>query len=147
MDISFARLYVKPAKQGIIRVEIFSFKPAIIKKQFVVGNFYNFPIDVSLQPKGNISDVVDSISESYFTLQPNETKNIEYTLTIRKDGIYTGGIVINVMGDNTLPTIAYQSDLTIIANKGKIGLEFYLIITSGIILLPIVVYIKTRIKK
>jgi hypothetical protein len=108
-----------------------------------VGNFYNFSIDVTLQSTGNITELIN-IPESSFTLQPNETKNIEYTLTISKPGIYTGGILINVKGGIGTTTITYQSDLAVIANKSKTQPELYVIITVVVILFLIIVYLKSK---
>jgi hypothetical protein len=142
ISVSLAALYVKPAKQGVVRVEIFSFIPATVTKNFDVGNFYNFSIDVTLQSTGNITELIN-IPESSFTLQPNETKNIEYTLTISKPGIYTGGILINVKSTSTA-TITYQSDLAVIANKSKTQPELYVIITVVVILFLIIVYLKNK---
>jgi len=146
-QLAFAKLYVKPAKQGIVHVEIFSFAPAVVTKDFDVGNFYDFPIDVVLQSKGNISELIE-IQESSFTLQSNETKNIEYTLTIKQPGIYTGGIVIEVEAEKGGASLVYQSDLAVIANRRKSMPEFYVLITLVVIIFSIVVYLKTsRFKK
>jgi uncharacterized membrane protein len=143
INVSFANLYVKPAKLGIVRVEIFSFTPAVVNKNFTVGNFYNFPIDIVLQPTGNISDLIKTNMPTSFTLQSNETKNIEYTLTISKEGTYTGGILISVKGQNITSSIAYQADLTVFANKGKTQPELYIIITVIVIAFLIIVYLKS----
>lgn len=143
MNVSFANLYVKPAKLGVVRVEIFSFTPAVVNKNFTVGNFYDFPIDIVLQPTGNISDLVKINMPTSFTLQSNETKNIEYTLTISKEGTYNGGIVIN-MRSNTTANIAYQADLTVFANRGKTQPELYVIITVVVIVFLIIIYLKSK---
>ena len=143
MSVSFAALYVKPAKQGIVRVEIFSFIPATVTKNFDVGNSYNFSIDITLQSTGNITELIN-IPESSFTLQPNETKNVEYTLTISKPGIYDGGILINVKAGSGTPTIGYQSDLTVFANKSKTQPELYVIITVVVIVFLIIVYLISK---
>jgi len=141
ISVSFAALYVKPARQGVVRVEIFSFIPATVTKNFDVGNFYNFSIDVVIQPTGNITELIN-IPKSSFTLQPNETKNIEYTLAISKPGIYDGGILINVKGGSAAATITYQSDLIVIANKSKTQPELYVIITVVVILFLVIIYFK-----
>lgn len=138
---AFAKLYVKPAKQGIVRVEIFSPVPAVVTKDFYVGNFYDFPIDIVLQPVGDIPELIE-ISESSFTLQSNETKNIEYTLTISEPGVYTGGIVINVQAEDRGPTLAYQSDLAVIANKSKIVPEIYFAAIFVVIAAVVLFYLK-----
>ncbi len=143
INVSFANLYVKPAKLGIVRVEIFSFTPAVVNKNFTVGNFYDFPIDIVLQPTGNISDLIKINMPTSFTLQSNETKNIEYTLTISKEGTYNGGIVIN-MRSNTTANIAYQADLTVFANRGKTQPELYVIITVVVIVFLIIIYLKSK---
>ncbi len=143
VDVSFAKLYVKPAKQGIVRVKIFSLVPAVVTKNIDVGNFYVFPIDIVLEPTGNVSELI-GIAEPSFTLEPNETKSIEYVLTISKPGIYTGNIQINVKSESATPTITYQSDLAVIANKGATIPELYIVITLVIIFFLAVVYFKNQ---
>lgn len=90
---AFAALSVKPAKLGVLRLEIYPFSSATTTQEFSVGNTYNFSIDITLQAKDNVSTIVQ-IPESTFTLQPNETKTVEYTITVRDQGFYTGGIAI-----------------------------------------------------
>lgn len=124
-NLAFATLYVKPAKLGILRLEVFPLSQATTTKDFLVGNRYNFPLDITLQPTGNISSII-KLSENSFVLQPNETRSVEYTISVKDDGIYTGGIVISVKAENRTATIAYQADLAVIVTKNPISPLFYL---------------------
>jgi hypothetical protein len=129
---TLAALSVKPAKLGILRLEIFPFSSATTTRDFSVGNTYDFPIDITLQTNENISTILQ-LSESAFKLQPNETKTVEYTITVRDPGIYTGGVAVLVKAENRSISVAYQADLIVIANKTQIGPEIYI--------LPIIVVI------
>ena len=143
MNLCSAKLYVKPAKQGIVRVKLFSLMPAVVTKSFDVGNFYEFPIDIEIQPIGDVSDLI-GIAESSFTLKPNETKTVEYVLTIKEPGTYYGGILINVKPRGNIPTITYQSDLTVIATESITKPQLYVATTAAAIPLILLVYFKTR---
>jgi len=82
-------LLVSPAKLGIYRITIPLFSDYVENKSFMVGNAYDFPINISLKWNGNISEVAE-LSVTSFTLQPNETRQVYYTLTVKEPGAYAG---------------------------------------------------------
>lgn len=139
----FASLYVKPAKLGILRVQIYSFAPAVVEREFEVGNTYDFPINIHLEATGNLSTAM-KLSETDFSLQPNETKTIEYSLTIKDSGIYMGGVAIRTEASEKRPSIVYQADLAVIANKSSMAPEVYGIIIALIVLVVVAVFIRYR---
>lgn len=130
-NTAFAGLLVKPAKLGIIRLETPPFSSADVTNDFEVGNRYNFPIQVILELTGNVTNIT-SLSKTSFTLQPNETETIDYTVSVKEPGIYTGGVLVSVSAENRTATLGYQADLTVVATEGKMSMG---------ILIPIVVVI------
>jgi len=131
-----ADLYIRPAKQGIIRLELYPFIPATVTRSFEVKNLYNFTISISTRPTDNFADIVQ-IPEQNFTLQPNESKIVQYTITVKEADNYSGGIVISASSQGKPSNIAYQSDLTIVATKHNIMPEIFLGIIVLAILVPI----------
>jgi hypothetical protein len=143
-----ANLIVKPGKQGRMVLQLFPFIPATFTRTIEIGNNYNFSLSIQLKPSENFTDIME-ISEGNFTLQPNERKKVEYTVTVREPGVITGGIVVvPAIGNETL-SYAYQSDLTVVAYRSPMILETYLAIILLAILFPIAffVYKKKRSKK
>ncbi|MBI5378363.1 MAG: hypothetical protein HZA82_07045, partial [Thaumarchaeota archaeon] len=144
---ALAALQVKPAKLGVIRLEIFPFSSASFTHDFIVGNRYNFPIKISLSPAGNVSEII-KLSEESFSLQPNETKTIEYTVSVKDPGIYTGGVAVEVKAGNRTASLVYQADLTVFASKSKTIPELYILPILAVVLAALIVYFrKPRRKK
>ena len=62
------------------------------KRNINMSNDYDFPLSVSINIKGNISEFV-SVSENHFVLMPAEQKIITYYAVTNKNtekGVYTG---------------------------------------------------------
>lgn len=119
INSSLANLYVKPARLGVVSLEFFPFSPAAVTQNFDVGNRFDFPINVSFSTSGNISDIV-SLSKDSLILQPNETQTIDYTITVKEQGTYTGGIGIKVSAPGHQANVAYQADLIVFAHESDI---------------------------
>jgi len=112
-------LVVRPAKLGIYRVTIPLFSDYVASKSFVVGNAYDFPLNISLKLNGNLSQIVE-LSETDFVLQPNETKTISYFLTIKEPGLYGSGIGIIASSSGKTARVGYQADLYVFAGKSRV---------------------------
>jgi len=67
------------------------------------------------------------MSETNFTLQPNENKTIEYTITVNEPGYYSGGILIKASIENR-GAIGYKDDLIIFVSKSNVEYYFYVVI-------------------
>jgi hypothetical protein len=141
-----AALYVNPAKQGVLWVQIYSFSPAALEKDFQVGNRYDFPINISLGMTGNVSSLAE-LSVKDFSLQPNETKTIDYKLTITDAGVYTGGITIKATAEGKRTNLVYQSDLTVVATKSGIAPEIYGVVIALVLIVIVVVFIRYKVVK
>jgi uncharacterized membrane protein len=134
-----AGLYVKPAKLGIIRLETLPFSSAEVTNNFDVGNRYDFPIKIKLDIVGNITNIT-SLSKTSFTLQPNETQTIDYTVSVKKPGIYSGGVSISISAENKTMTLGYQADLTVVVNKGKMSMMGIIIPVVVVIVVAILIF-------
>jgi len=139
-----ANLYVKPAKLGTWRLELFPFSTAVVTDDFLVGNTYDFPINVKIFPTGNITNVT-TLSSEILTLQPNETRAINYTVQLKDPGIYVGGIAIQVSAENKTTNLVYQADLKIFVSQSENGyLVIVLPILAAVVVVALVVYKKKR---
>jgi len=132
-----ADLYIKPAKLGAYRLEVYPFFPATLEKNFEVKNLYNYTIEISLRPTENLTDIIE-ISEANFTLQPNESKIIDYTVSVKESGVYSGGIIIAANALGRFSNIAYQNEITLVVTKHNVMPEIFLGITVLAIAVPII---------
>jgi hypothetical protein len=143
-----ADLYVKPAKQGIIRLELYPFFPATLARSFELKNLYNFTIDIGVKPTDNFLNLLE-VPVQNFSLAPNESRMVQYTISVKEPGNYFGGLIISANAPGKTSNVVYQSDLTIIVTKHNIILEIFLGIIVLAILVPIVylAYKKKMFKK
>ena len=128
-------LVVSPAKLGIYRVTIPLFSDYVENKSFMVGNAYDFPINITLKWNGNISEVTE-LSVTSFTLQPNETRQVYYTLTVKEPGLYSGGAAIIASATGKTTFIGYQADIYVFAWKSKVP-ETTLYAVGGVAVLAV----------
>jgi hypothetical protein len=143
VSTALARLYVKPAKLGVIRLEIFPFSPATVTKSFEVGNLYNFTIKVNLATTGNITDIT-SLSKSFLILEPNETEAVDCTISVKEPGVYSGGISVSVLAENRTASLAYQADLIVFATPSEMTTGLIAPIIAVLALVVIFVYMMRK---
>ena len=139
-----ANLYVKPAKLGTWRLELFPFSTATLKDDLQVGNTYDFPINIKLFPIGNITNMT-TLSDEVFTLQPNETRTVNYTVELKEPGTYIGGIAVQVSAENKTTNILYSADLNIFVKNAEYG--NFLIPVAVLAVLLVVAYVVYRMKR
>jgi len=116
-QIASANLLVKPANLGVLRLDAESF-PYIITKSFIVGNTYDYPINIELGAERNMTSLIQ-LEETSFILQPHENRTINYTITLLGPGSYEGGISVQASGSSNQASIAYEAELRIIANQAE----------------------------
>jgi len=139
-SIASAALVVKPAKQGIVRLQLYPFTPAVLTKSFSLNNTYDYDVNISLKVTDNFADIM-KLSETDFVLKPGEVREIDYTVTVKEPGTYEGGIIVNA------GRIAFQSDLVILAFKTDIIPELFLGIIILAILVPIAMFFVLKKKR
>jgi hypothetical protein len=121
-----ANLVVSPAKLGILRLQLYPLSPAVAIREFRVGNTYDTPLRIELSAVGNMDKLI-TLAENNFTLQPNESKIVEYTVTINEPGYYDGGILIKTdLGGKG--SFGYRADLAVFVNESNLQPYFIAII-------------------
>ena len=68
-------------------------KSNILERTVLVKNVNDFAINIKLEPAEDI-EFITEIIEKEFVLGPNEEKKAAYKVTIPKEGIYNGNIVV-----------------------------------------------------
>jgi hypothetical protein len=130
----FADIVVRPAKLGIVRLTTQPLFPTISQGTFEVGNTYNFSLNVTLQPSQNISSIV-TLSETNFTLQPNETRTISYTIKPTQSGVYQGSIMARFDSGGNRATVGYQIDISIVVKQS----DSYILVLVAIAAVAVIV--------
>lgn len=126
--LASANLVVDPAKLGILRLQLFPMSPAVAIREFRVGNTYDVPMYIELEPVGDMKDLI-TFSETNFTLQANQSKTIEYTVTIKESGYYDGGVLIKANIENK-GFVGYRADLAVFVYKSNLQPYFYVAIAA-----------------
>lgn len=73
-----------------------------------VKNTNNFTVNVTFTTTGNITDKINIINR--VQLEPNQTEQVNFTLTAIKPGIYNGAVIAAYQAEGTVP-IALQSEI------------------------------------
>jgi len=142
MILSNARadLSVRPAKLGVLTIEIFPLSPAVVERSFEVGNTYNTSIYISLEVSGNLSSVM-KLSKTQFALEPNQRQEVTYTLSVSKPGLYTGGVLVKAGPEEGSTKIGYQADLFVFARESSLISQDYLIIAVAALFIALAVVV------
>jgi len=149
MSPAFADLYVKPGRLGILRLTISPLFPAKATGTFSIGNTYNFSLTVSLETAENVTGIM-SLSESNFTLQPNETKKIDFDVEVADPGVYDGYVLVTAKKPSEKTTLGYQLYITIIVTKSGFDLPSLAllgIVSAGAVGLVYFVFKKSKTRK
>ena len=107
-------VYVRPARI-VARMNVTSGKTSTYTGFLEVKNQNNFTVNVTLSPQGDLVGKVD-ITEESLTLEPGESKNIDFTINIDQPGTYQGTIVVTYLAENTLG-VGLQADIIVIATE------------------------------
>jgi len=142
-SLASASLYVKPAKLGTWKLELFPFSTATVSDTFQVGNTYDFPIDVRISAIGNFTNVTE-FSATQLTLQPDDIETIEYTVQLDQPGTYTGGVVIYVSAVNKSTNIAYQADLVVAVTNSDMTMVYAILGLVAVIAIAVLVKFKKK---
>ena len=138
---AFASLFVQPAKQGIIRLNLYPFTPAVLEKSIVLNNTYDRGLNITVDPSDSLAKIVEMEGERNFILGPNESRIVNYTITVREAGTYSGWIAVNSN------RVSYQSDLLVIATATNILPEIFLVIIALAIIIPVSFFFVLKKKK
>lgn len=131
-----ANLVIDPAKLGILRLQLYPLSPAVSIREFRIGNTYDVPMHIELQPVEDMENLI-TFSEANFTLQPNENKTVEYTVTINEPGYYSGGILVKADIEGR-GRIGYNAGLAVFVNKSNLQPYFYVAIAAAVIVVILI---------
>jgi hypothetical protein len=101
----------------ILRTNVTTGKVSFVNGSIGVGNTDAHPVNVSLMPQGDIKDII-TLEEINFTLVPNETKWINFSVGIKKPGTYNGMVIVSFEREGAIPS-GLASEIIIIANENK----------------------------
>jgi hypothetical protein len=87
------------------------------ERSLVVMNRNNFSMDIGTMVKGNITSLIN-IKNPSFSLEPNETRNIDFTVQSFTPGVYSGEIWVNYTAENERLAMA-PSEITVIVYKNQ----------------------------
>lgn len=134
-SLASANLIVDPAKLGILRLQLYPLSPAVAIREFRIGNTYDVPMQIELEAVEDMEKLI-ALSETNFTLQPNENRTIEYTVMINEPGYYSGGILIKAsIGRGSF---GYKADLAVFVNKSNMQPYFVAIVAIVAVVVGIV---------
>lgn len=137
-SLASANLVVDPAKLGILRLNLYPLSPAVAIREFEIGNTYDVPMYIELYAVEDMENLI-TLSETYFTLQPQERKTVEYTVTINEPGYYSGGILIKANIENS-SAFGYKADLSVFVRESDLQPYFY-VATSAAVVAVVVVFV------
>lgn len=130
-------IYVQPANQGIVRLNVTPFQTAIEQRSFEIRNLNNFSVTIDLEPNANLTKIIDI--EKTFALQTNESRIINYTIKVSEPGFYDGSIQLSFTGESS--TVTYETKLTVIASKSEMDYKIFIIPAIVLIVIAAVVLI------
>ena len=88
---SALRVYLRPPKM-VVRVNVTSDEPTTIERFLEVYNNNTETVNVSFQPRGDIAEITNI--EQSITLEPNETRQVDFAVEITEPGTYNGKITV-----------------------------------------------------
>jgi hypothetical protein len=103
-------IYLRPPKM-IIRLNASD----TAERSLVVMNRNNFSMDIGTMVKGNITSLIN-IKNPSFSLEPNETRNIDFAVQSFTPGVYSGEIWVNYTAGKERPAMA-PSEITVIVYR------------------------------
>lgn len=106
-------VYLRPPKM-ILRVDVVPGQLTTTEGTFEIRNLNNVSIVVKFQPTGDIGDMTRI--EKTITLEPNETRNVDFIVELNEPGTYKGGIKA-VYSSETSPSVELHAEVTVIASQ------------------------------
>jgi len=133
-------VYVRPARI-VARMNVTSGETSTYIGFLEVKNQNNFTVNVTLSPQGDILDKTQ-ILENSISLEPEESKNIDFTINVDQPGTYQGTIVVTYLSENS-PGVGLQADIIVIATEVEKGKQNNILKYSiiGFIVLAIIIIV------
>jgi hypothetical protein len=102
----------------ILRTNVTGTEPVYVPGEIAVRNSDSEPVQVSMEPAGDIAGITH-LEEENFTLFPNETRRIAFTVEIIDPAIYYGEIRIFFNGTGEGLAGGLASEVIIVAEKAE----------------------------
>jgi hypothetical protein len=138
---SAVKIYVQPANQGVVRLNVTQFQTATAEKSFEIRNPNNFSMTINLEPSQNITKIIEI--EKSFSLEPNESRRVNYVIKVSEPGTYDGSISITFNSDEG--SVTYESKILVIANKSEFNYTLFLMPAIILVVIVLIVAFKKRI--
>lgn len=132
----------------ILRQNITTGQANVIEKSILVRNINNESVIVELKPMEDMESLV-TLKETEFMLQPNESRNAQFNITIYNPGTYRGNIGVSFKPENAGKTesgVGLLSNIVVIANEVAKAPQqqentgnFPIIVVAGIIVLALII--------
>jgi hypothetical protein len=97
-------------------------KPYLIERTILVKNVNDIPLKITLEPMGALENQTEII-DTNFVLQPNETRNARFSITILGPGKYETNVGVSFYPENSTKEegVGLMSNIIIMANINQTG--------------------------
>lgn len=99
----------------VIHTQVLEGETTIIEKHITVNNVNDIPVKISLEPKGDLVDIMELLDKD-FTLQPGESKDANFIITLKQGGTYESNINIKFTSLEGNNEVEVSSTIIIIAS-------------------------------
>lgn len=103
-------VYLRPPKM-IIYTNVTPVVATEIERSLEIRNENNVTMSVEFRPGGDIQDITH-LDQQNITLEPKETRDVNFTVTLTEPGSYYGKIIVTYSTE-TSPGIALQAEIII----------------------------------
>jgi len=95
-------------------------KPYIIERTILVKNVNEIPLKITLEPMGALENQTEII-DTNFVLQPNETRDARFRITIQEPGKYETNVGVSFYPENSTKEqgVGLMSDIIIVAKVNQ----------------------------
>ena len=135
------KAYLRPSRM-ILYTNVTPGGIGTTKGTFEVMNLNNVSVNVEFIPEEGIFGMVE-FEENPITLEPNETKNVDFTIEVTEPGTYKGRFLA-VYSSEIFPDVQMQADVGVVAREVENPTNYIPIIAILAIALISVSYIIVR---
>jgi len=82
----------------ILRVNVSKGHPGVLSGFITVNNYNPYPVQVMVLPDQVLSSLDTQVKPQAFTLQPNESKDVSFKVTVYEPGRYDGKLLVSYRG-------------------------------------------------
>jgi len=109
-------VYIRPARI-VARMNVTPGEVSSYDGFLEIKNQNNFTVNVTLTSQDDLAGKVD-LAEELVSLEPEESKNIDFKINIDEPGNYQGTIIVTYSAENA-PGVGLQADIIVIAAEAE----------------------------